>query len=73
MEHAFDIPDVTPGTHFSYAMPATTPTGVVGRPSEASVEDGAMMVRTIVADLADWLKAALAEDWPVLPQGPTAA
>ncbi|MBJ3775968.1 creatininase family protein [Acuticoccus mangrovi] len=70
MEHAFDVPDVTPGTHFSYAMPATTPTGVVGAPSEASAEDGAMMVETIVTDLAEWLTEALAEDWPAVPPGP---
>ncbi|MEG6509957.1 creatininase family protein [Methyloligella sp. 2.7D] len=72
MEHAFDVPDVTPGTHFSYAMPATTPTGVVGSPADSSAEDGEMMVETIVTDLANWLEAALAEDWPELPQGPAA-
>lgn len=70
MEHAFDVPDVTPGTRFSYAMPATTPTGVVGAPSEATADDGAMMVDAIVDDLAAWLDAALAEDWPALPAGP---
>ena len=70
MEHAHDVPDVTPGRRFSYAMPATTPTGVVGAPTEASVEDGAMMVETIVADLAAWLEDALKEDWPALPPGP---
>lgn len=70
MEHAHDVPDVTPGTHFSYAMPATTPTGVVGAPTEASAEDGAMMVETIVSDLAAWLHAALDEPWPTLPPGP---
>lgn len=71
MEHAHDVADVTPGTRFSYAMPATTPTGVVGAPTEASAEDGAMMVEIIVADLADWLTGALAEDWPAIPPGPT--
>ena len=70
MERTFDVPDVTPGTHFSYAMPATTPTGVVGAPSQASEEDGADMVETIVTDLATWLTDALAEPWPVLPAGP---
>ena len=70
MAAAHDVPDVTPGTHFSYAMPATTPTGVVGAPSRASEDDGAMMVETIVSDLADWLTAALAEPWPTLPPGP---
>lgn len=70
MDKAHDVPDVTPGTHFSYAMPATTPTGVVGAPSQSSAEDGAAMVETIVTDLADWLTAALAEPWPTLPPGP---
>ncbi|MFD0986912.1 creatininase family protein [Methyloligella solikamskensis] len=72
MEESFDVADVTPGTHFSYAMPATTPTGVVGSPSESTEEDGAMMVETIVSDLAAWLETALAEDWPTLPEGPKA-
>ena len=72
MDRAHDVPDVTPGTHFSYAMPATTPTGVVGAPSAASAEDGAAMVETIVIDLAAWLAAALDEPWPVLPPGPPA-
>lgn len=73
MEHAFDVEDVTPGTRFSYAMPATTPTGVVGRPTQSTVDDGAMMVDAIVADLADWLTEALAEPWPVVPAGPASA
>ena len=30
-ERAFDVEDVTPGCIWSYAMPKTTPTGVVGR------------------------------------------
>lgn len=71
MAEAHDVPDVTPGTRFSYAMPATTPTGVVGAPSEASEADGRVMVETIVADLADWLTAALAEPWPTVPPGPS--
>ncbi|MEM9205359.1 MAG: creatininase family protein [Pseudomonadota bacterium] len=70
MEHAFDVPDVTPGRKFSYAMPATTPTGVVGSPSQSTAEDGEMMVETIVEDLAAWLTAALHEDWPAAPPGP---
>ena len=72
MDRAFDVDDVTPGRLFSYAMPATTPTGVVGRPSEASAADGAAAVETIVADLADWLTRAAAEEWPDLPPGPAA-
>jgi len=70
MELAHDVPDVTPGARFSYAMPATTPTGVVGFPTRASREDGKAMVETIVDDLARWLTGALAEDWPAVPPGP---
>ncbi len=70
MAEAHDVPDVTPGAKFSYAMPATTPTGVVGHPSRASADDGAHMTQTIVEDLASWLTEALAEDWPTLPPGP---
>lgn len=70
MDEAHDVPDVTPGLKFSYAMPATTPNGVVGHPSRASAADGAAMVETIVADLADWLTAALVEPWPAIPPGP---
>lgn len=69
-DRAFDIADVTPGTLFSYPMPSTTPTGVVGRPTDSSVEDGRIMVEAIVTDLADWITRALAEDWPTLPEGP---
>ncbi|SMF36122.1 creatinine amidohydrolase [Tistlia consotensis] len=65
---AEDVPDVTPGRVFSYPMPATTPNGVVGRPSEASARDGAAMVETIVEDLAAWIERALAEDWPAVPE-----
>ncbi len=67
-ETAFeDVADVTPGRVFAYAMPATTPNGVVGSPSEASAEDGKMMVETIVSDLETWIDHALAEDWPEIP------
>jgi len=75
IEKAEDVGDVTPGKVFSYAMPATTPNGVVGRPSESTAEDGAMMVRAIVEDLEDWIEKALAEGWPEVPDtcGPAAA
>ena len=64
---AEDVPDVTPALKFSYAMPATTPNGVVGAPSRASAEDGAAMVATLVEDLTAWLLEALDEDWPEIP------
>jgi creatinine amidohydrolase len=66
----FDVPDVTPGRVWSYDMPSTTPTGVVGRPSEASAVDGARMAKALVDDFAALLKAGLDEEWPEIPQGP---
>lgn len=67
MDKVEDVEDVTPGTVFSYPMPATTPNGVVGRPSESSQADGEMMVNTIVEDLEAWIEIALAEEWPGIP------
>jgi creatinine amidohydrolase len=70
LEHVFDVPDVTPGRIWSYDMPSTTPTGVVGRPSEASAEDGAMMAGILVEDFAALLRAGLSEEWPKVPASP---
>jgi creatinine amidohydrolase len=69
-ELAFDVPDVTTERFWSYDMPSTTPTGVVGRPSEASPEDGATMAGIVLADFEALLQAALIEDWPAVPPGP---
>ncbi|MCB8883377.1 creatininase family protein [Acidisoma cellulosilytica] len=70
MDQAFDVPDVTPGTEWQYPMPRTTPTGVVGNPTEATAADGAMMVDILVEDFAALLTRAVAEPWPVIPAGP---
>ena len=70
MEHAFDVEDVTPGLVWNYDMPRTTPTGVVGRPTEASAEDGAMMAEILTQDLTSLLRAGLREPWPEVPIGP---
>jgi creatinine amidohydrolase len=66
MELASDVADVTPGRIWSYDMARTTPTGVVGRPTEASEEDGALMAEVLVEDFAALLRTALAEEWPEL-------
>jgi creatinine amidohydrolase len=71
-EQIFDVEDVTPGRIWSYDMPSTTPTGVVGRPSEASAEDGAMMAEALVDDFTALLRAGLREEWPEIPDGPPA-
>jgi creatinine amidohydrolase len=70
MDHAFDVEDVTPGLVWNYDMPSTTPTGVVGRPTEASAADGAMMARILTDDLTDLLRRGLREPWPEVPKGP---
>jgi len=60
-----DEDDVTPGKIFSYDMPSTTRSGVVGRPSLASPEDGAHLTQMLVEDLSAIVEAALREDWPL--------
>ena len=72
-DHAFDVPDVSLGRLWSYDMPHTTPTGVVGRPTEASAEDGAVMAAALVDDFTLLLRKGLAEEWPELPPGPPVA
>jgi creatinine amidohydrolase len=65
-----DEDDVTVGRVFSYDMPATTVSGVVGRPSLASPADGAKLTQMLVEDLSAIVRTALAEEWPkpVVPQ-----
>jgi creatinine amidohydrolase len=67
MRLASDVRDITPGRIWSYDMTRTTPTGVVGRPTEASEEDGALMAEALIEDFAALLRAGLAEEWPELP------
>jgi len=59
-----DEEDVTIGRVFSYDVPATTKTGVVGRPSLASPEDGTILTQMLVEDLSDIVGRAMTEDWP---------
>jgi creatinine amidohydrolase len=70
LEAVFDEEDVTPGLVWSYPMPATTRSGVVGRPSEATARDGAEMLEILVEDLSSLLTRAAGEDWPKLAGGP---
>jgi creatinine amidohydrolase len=66
---AVDEEDVTPGKIFSYDMPSTTASGVVGRPSLASLQDGAKLSQMLVEDLSAIVQAALVEPWPSPPGG----
>ena len=59
-----DEEDVTPGKIFSYDMPSVTRSGVVGRPSLASQQDGAHLTQMLVEDLSAIVGAALIEPWP---------
>jgi creatinine amidohydrolase len=67
MKNARDVADVTIGKFWRYAMPAVTPNGVVGRPSEASASAGETMLEEIIQDLEKLLVEAEAEGWPNLP------
>jgi creatinine amidohydrolase len=62
-----DEEDVTVGRVFSYDMPAATKSGVVGRPSLASADDGALLAQMLVEDLSEIVQAAMAETWPTPP------
>jgi creatinine amidohydrolase len=66
-EARVDEEDVTVGRIFSYDMPATTVSGVVGRPSLASPADGAKLSQMLVEDLSAIVRTALAEEWPHPP------
>jgi creatinine amidohydrolase len=59
-----DEPDITVGRVFSYDMRATTRSGVVGRPSQATAEFGEHLTDMLVEDLAAFVEQAMAEDWP---------
>jgi creatinine amidohydrolase len=61
-----DEPDRTVRRVLSYAMPAVTGSGVVGRPSTASAERGAALVEQLVEALADLLTRARDEPDPEL-------
>ena len=63
-EACVDEEDVTVGRIFSYDMPATTASGVVGRPSLATPADGAKLSQILVEDLSAIVRAALVEEWP---------
>lgn len=65
-ERAVDEPDRTVGRVLSYAMPAVTRSGVVGKPSTASAARGAELVEQLVEALTELLKRARAERDPEL-------
>jgi creatinine amidohydrolase len=65
-ERIVDEPDRTVGRVLSYAMPAVTRSGVVGKPSGASAERGAELVAQLVDALAELLTQARAERDPEL-------
>jgi creatinine amidohydrolase len=69
-EAVVDEEDITPGKVFSYDMPSTTKSGVVGRPSLASPEDGAHLTQMLVEDLSAIVQAAWSETWPAPGKGP---
>ncbi len=66
-----DDPDRTGGKVFSYLVPATSTNGVTGRPSEASAERGASLLREMGEALADVLIRARTEEPPLPHAGAT--
>ncbi|MBM3598197.1 MAG: creatininase family protein [Alphaproteobacteria bacterium] len=64
---AVDEEDVTPGLVWSYDMPATTRSGVVGRPRGSSARAGKALLDMLVEDTTDFVRKALAEKWPAVP------
>jgi creatinine amidohydrolase len=62
---AVDEPDRTVGLVFQYAMPQTTVSGVVGRPTTATATRGAELFDAIVAALVTLLERARAERDPL--------
>jgi creatinine amidohydrolase len=66
-EARLDEEDVTVGRIFSYDMPTTTASGVVGRPTLASPADGATLSQMLVEDLSAIVRKALTEEWPTPP------
>jgi creatinine amidohydrolase len=63
-ERTVDEPDRTVGLVLSYAMPAVTGSGVVGKPSTASAARGAELLAELVKALAALLTRARAERDP---------
>ena len=63
-ERAVDEPDRTVGRVLSYAMPAVSGSGVVGKPSTASAARGAELLAELVKALAALLTQARAERDP---------
>jgi creatinine amidohydrolase len=68
LDRAVDEADRTIGRVLTYSMPAVTSSGVVGRPTTASVEAGRDLFNVIVDGVIDVLVRARAETLP-LPDG----
>ena len=64
-DRAVDETDRTVGRVLTYPMPDVTVSGVVGRPTEASVAAGRALFSAIVDDIADLLVRARAETEPL--------
>ena len=64
-DRAVDETDRTVGRVLTYPMPDVTVSGVVGRPTKASVAAGSALFSAIVDDIADLLVRARAETEPL--------
>jgi creatinine amidohydrolase len=63
-----DEDDIAANKVFSYDMPATTRSGVVGRARQASVAGGRRLADMLVEDFSAIVRAALIEPWPELAE-----
>jgi len=68
MDRVVDEEDLTPGRVLQYAMPQVTDSGVVGRPSEATADNGEQLFRAVVDGVAELLRKARAEQDPLPAQ-----
>lgn len=67
-DKAVDEDDVAAEKVFSYDMPSTTRSGVVGHAREASVAGGQRLAEMLVEDFSAIVRAALVEPWPELSE-----
>jgi creatinine amidohydrolase len=68
MDRAVDEEDLTPGRVLQYAMPQVTDSGVVGRPSQATADNGEQLFGAIINGLVDLLRKARDEEDPLRAQ-----
>jgi len=67
-DQVVDEDDIAAQKVFSYDMPSTTRSGVVGRARDASVAGGRRLAEILIEDFTAIVRAALIEPWPELSE-----